>query len=112
MKILYITYFIAGMLFESAALYLYLDRDMVDLLVLVLALNGFTHPLLIYLFPHLGLGYLLELLFSELLVIVSEALLLEKAISTDRKKAFKASLFMNLLSWQLAPFLVHIAGTI
>jgi len=93
-------------------LYLLFRGRGLDVFPVAVAVNMFSHPLLVYVIPGLDMGYLVALLVSELFIVLGEGVLLSEAFSVDRFIGLKASLFANLVSWQFAPFLVHVLGVV
>jgi hypothetical protein len=65
-------------------------------------LNGVTHPIVFFGLMRLPFSYLINVLIAETFAIVAEWRVYRRL---GLPKAFQASLFANLISWQLAPAL-------
>lgn len=110
MSLPYLLYFLSGVLLEYTVLYFFFMGKDFDIFSVCVAINLFSHPLLIYVVPGLGTGYLTTLLISELFIIIGEGFLMTEAFSFSWKEGLKGSLFANIFSWQFAPFVVHVLG--
>ena len=73
--------------------------------IVVTLTNLLTHPLVFFVIMRLSLSYIENILIAEAFAIGAETLLHAWIFRISAKKTFVASLFANLVSWQLAPML-------
>lgn len=97
-------------------LYIYMQSNLLEVLPLLFVwprwkprlltaarislLNGITHPIVFFVLMHLPLGYLWNILLAEGFAVVAESLVYRRL---GYSRPFAASLFANLISWQVAP---------
>lgn len=81
--------------------------SLIDRALFITTLNALTHPIVFFFIMNLKLPYLANILVAETFAIVAEALLICFFLRVSFSKTFVASLFANLISWQIAPMLTY-----
>jgi len=97
-------------------LYIYLQSNLLEVIPLLILwprwrplgvrtlqisiLNSLTHPIVFFVLMKLPLGYLPNVLLAETFAIMVEGLVYQRL---GLRRPFAASLFANLVSWQVAP---------
>ncbi len=109
----YLYVFLQSNLLEIAPYYVLLPRGqrgwgLGQMLVLITLLNSLTHPIVFFGIMNLRFSFLTNILLAEGFAIVSETILLARALGLSWRSTVVASLVANLLSWQLAPALTYL----
>lgn len=79
----------------------------IDRAMFITALNALTHPIVFFFIMNLKLPYLADIMIAETFAVVAEAVLICYFLRVNLTKSFFASLFANLVSWQIAPMLTY-----
>lgn len=111
----YLTLFVSGVVLEFAVFYILMISDSEvtkrELALAVLAINLLTHPLLIFIVPITGLQYLPTIFVAEAVIMLCEGYALTTLFrDMSSRRIYVASVFANLASWQLSPFLLYIVS--
>lgn len=69
--------------------------------------NLLTHPIVFFLVMPLKLSFLTNILLAESFAILAETILHPWFFKVSYRRALIASIFANLMSWQLAPMLTY-----
>ena len=90
---------------EFIPFYFFLRGDQKERILVLLKVNLVTHPLLWLVLPLFFDYYLIALLLLEILIIISETLLLKSFLKIGFTESAKISVVMNMLSAVLGLFL-------
>ncbi len=109
MSLAYIYIFLQSNLLEVPIYYLFFrkQKSLFQTLLLVTAINSLTHPIVFFVIMNFKLTYLTNILLAEAFAIVAETLFFHKVCQFEFGRSFRAALWANLVSWQLAPMITY-----
>lgn len=110
MNLMYLYIFFQSNLLEIPVYWIFFRKSysVSKVVIFTTLVNSLTHPIVFFILMGLHRSYLNNIILAELFAIIVETLFFSRIIKISFMKSLFASIFANIVSWQIAPILTYI----